>query len=120
MTGTDGTVDSVGQKDAELQRIFDELFEDFDFPVDVDRFCNEIIEEGIAATGAPAGAGQVGSTQQQQAESGSECMRATDAVEQSTGQKSPQIVVSVQQQDKVHAKPFRGSFILSNFFSEYM
>lgn len=64
-----------------LQQIFDELFEgelrkkiiqnsihfeELDVPVDVDRFCNEVIEEGIAAANGANGYGQADAFVQQQ------------------------------------------------------
>lgn len=49
----------------ELQNIFDELFEEMDVPVDVDRFCNEVIEEGIAAENVVDGQRQASTSVQQ-------------------------------------------------------
>ncbi|KAL3110032.1 hypothetical protein niasHT_015635 [Heterodera trifolii] len=71
----------AGGEDVELQKIFDELFEDFDFPVDVDRFCNEVIEEGIAESSDAFGAVKIDASQQQQTNCGNGCMPPTDATE---------------------------------------
>jgi hypothetical protein len=79
--GADGTMvncehpEGGDSEDFKLEHIFDELFEGFsnflfqinyakchcselDIPVDVDRFCNEVIEEGIAAQNVGHGHGQ--------------------------------------------------------------
>ena len=102
LLGADGAVGSVGGEDVELQRIFDELFEDFEFPVDVDRFCNEVIEEGIVATSDKPGARQIGTAEQKPSEGGNRRMPAIgdDGKQQST--EPAQIIVQQQQPaDKV-------------------
>uniref|UniRef100_A0A183C0X6 X-box-binding protein 1 n=1 Tax=Globodera pallida TaxID=36090 RepID=A0A183C0X6_GLOPA len=79
----------AGGEDVELQKIFDELFEDFNFPVDVDRFCNEVIEEGIAEASDAFGAGQTGTAQQQPTKGGDGCVYSADETE-AQGQSSAQ------------------------------
>uniref|UniRef100_A0A914HVW9 X-box-binding protein 1 n=1 Tax=Globodera rostochiensis TaxID=31243 RepID=A0A914HVW9_GLORO len=57
--------------------------------VDVDRFCNEVIEEGIAEASDAFGAGQTGTAQQQPTKGGDGCVYSANETE-AQGQSSAQ------------------------------